>query len=212
MIAAAPGYVLVGADYSSIESRALAWAAREDWKLQAYRDFDATQDPELEPYRVTASRLFRVAPADVTDEQRASGKIADLSFGFQGGARAFKAFCSTFTDAEIDQFKRDWRATHPGIVRLWHDLNRAAVEAVYARGKVIKCGPVAFKAHTEYLQLKLPSGRKISYPLRASRKANTAPASSSLITARVSPAIEHTAECWLRTWQAASRATFSPAP
>ena len=111
---------------------------------------------------MTASRLFRVAPADVTDEQRASGKIADLSFGFQGGARAFKAFCSTFTDAEIDEFKRDWRATHPGIVRLWHDLNRAAVEAVYARGKVIKCGPVAFKAHTEYLQLKLPSGLKLN--------------------------------------------------
>jgi DNA polymerase bacteriophage-type len=165
MIAAARGHVLIGADFSSIESRALAWAATEDWKLDSYRRFDETQDPELEPYRVTAAKLFRTTPAAVTDEQRASGKVCDLAFGFQGGARAFKAFSSAFTDDEIEQFKKDWRAAHPMIQRLWHDLNRAAVDAVYNRGKVIKCGPVAFKAHTEYLQLKLPSGRKISYPL-----------------------------------------------
>ena len=94
MIAAAPGHVLIGADFSAIESRALAWAAREDWKLDAYRRFDATQDPEHEPYSVTAAKLFRTTPADVTDEQRASGKVCDLAFGFQGGARAFKAFSS----------------------------------------------------------------------------------------------------------------------
>jgi len=32
------------------------------------------------------------------------------------------------------------------------------------RGRVIRCGPVAFKNNGAFLQLKLPSGRKLSYP------------------------------------------------
>jgi DNA polymerase len=58
MICAAPGHVLIGADFSSIESRVLAWVAREQWKLDAYRRYDATHDPADEPYRVTAAQIF----------------------------------------------------------------------------------------------------------------------------------------------------------
>ena len=32
------------------------------------------------------------------------------------------------------------------------------------RGRVVRCGPVAFKSNGAFLQLKLPSGRKLSYP------------------------------------------------
>src|SRR5258705_9465889 len=59
MIAAADGYMLSGADYSSIESRGLAWTAGEVWKLDAYRRFDATRDPRDEPYCETACKIFR---------------------------------------------------------------------------------------------------------------------------------------------------------
>src|SRR5262249_10605770 len=45
LICAAPGKTLVGADFSSIESRVLAWAAHEKWKLDSYRRYDATHDP-----------------------------------------------------------------------------------------------------------------------------------------------------------------------
>jgi DNA polymerase len=60
MITAAPGFVLIGADFSAIESRVLARVAGEDWKLDAYRRFDATRDPRDEPYLETACRIFRV--------------------------------------------------------------------------------------------------------------------------------------------------------
>ena len=68
------------------------------------------------------------------------------------------------TDAEVEQFKREWRAAHPAIVKFWYAVDRAAWTAVRERGRVVRCGPVAFKSNGAFLQLKLPSGRKISYP------------------------------------------------
>ena len=167
MIVPAHGHVFIGADLSSIESRVLASAAGEQWKLDAYRRFDATGDPRDEPYCATACKIFRVPDGTYTKDspERSVGKTCDLAFGYMGGLNAWRKFePEKFTDAEVEQFKREWRAAHPAIVKFWYAVDRAAWTAVRERGRVVRCGPVAFKSNGAFLQLKLPSGRKISYP------------------------------------------------
>jgi DNA polymerase bacteriophage-type len=165
MIRAAPCHTLIGADFSSIESRALAWVADEQWKLDAYRRFDATRDPADEPYRVTAAQIFHTTPDKITDDQRKVGKTCDLAFGYQGGLNAWRKFePERFTDDEVQQFKNEWRAAHPKIKHFWYDIDRAAWTAVRERGRVVSCGRVAFKCTGAFLFLKLPSGRKLAYP------------------------------------------------
>ena len=48
MICAPPGHVLFAADFSTVESRILAWLAGENWKLANFREFDRTGDPALD--------------------------------------------------------------------------------------------------------------------------------------------------------------------
>jgi DNA polymerase len=166
MIAATPGHVLIGADFSSIESRGLAWIAGEDWKLNAYRRFDATHDPCDEPYCITAGKIFHVPPGSITKEQRSVGKTCDVGFGYQGGRNAWRKFePDRFADEEVDQFKKEWRAAHPAIRRFWHDIDHAALAAVRDRGRVVRCGLIALKSSGAFLRLRLPSGRKLSYPM-----------------------------------------------
>jgi DNA polymerase len=167
MICAAPGHMLVGADFSAIESRVLAWAAGEEWKLDSYRRFDATHDPRDEPYCETACKIFRVPSGTYTKEspERSVGKTCDLAFGYMGGLGAWRKFeTARFTDAEVETFKQEWRAAHPKIKAFWYALDHAAWSAVRERGRIFRCGSVAFRCDATFLQLKLPNGRKLSYP------------------------------------------------
>jgi DNA polymerase bacteriophage-type len=168
LIVAAPGHTLIGADFGAIESRVLAWVAGEEWKLEAYRRFDATQDPRDEPYSVLACRMLHVPDGTFTPDspERKIGKTADLACGFMGSAGAIEKFApGLFDEAKREQIKNEWRAAHPNIKNFWYEIDRAAWTAVQERGRVIRCGPVAFRCVGAFLLLKLPSGRKLSYPI-----------------------------------------------
>jgi DNA polymerase len=167
MICAAPGKVLIGADFSSIESRVLAWVAGENWKLDSYRRFDATHDPRDEPYCVTACKIFNKPNGAYTkdDPERSVGKTCDLAFGYAGGLGAWRKFePERFSDDEVKAFIRSWRHAHPEIKRLWGRLDRAAWTAVQQRGRLVRCGVIRFQCNGIFLQLTLPSGRKLFYP------------------------------------------------
>jgi DNA polymerase bacteriophage-type len=167
MICAAPGYQLIGADFSSVESRVSAWISAEEWKLDAYRRFDATQDPCDEPYCITACKILRVPDGtfNAQSPERKVGKTCDLAFGYQGGLNAWRKFePDRFSDAEVEQLKQEWRAAHPQIKKFWYAIDRAAWQAVRQREQVILCGRLLLKCTGMFLFIKLPSGRKLAYP------------------------------------------------
>jgi DNA polymerase bacteriophage-type len=166
LLCSTAGYILIGADLGAIESRVLAWVAGEGWKLEAYRRYDATRDPRDEPYCVLAARMLHLPVGSITGgRERAFGKTGDLACGYQGGEKAIEKFApGMFSLAEREKIKTEWRAAHPAVCKFWYAVDHAAWTAVQQRGRVVSCGPVAFKCSGNFLFLKLPSGRKLAYP------------------------------------------------
>ena len=94
-VVAAPGKKLTVADLSNIEGRVLAWIAQENWKLQAFRDYDAGTGPDL--YNITAVSIIGGDPWKVEKKNRnAFGKVPDLASGYQGGVAGYQTFARAY--------------------------------------------------------------------------------------------------------------------
>lgn len=168
MIVSEPAHELFDADFSNIEGRINAWFAGAEWKLQAFREYDAGRGPDL--YKVTAGAVLGKDPGEINKpERQLFGKVPELSGGYQGGVKAIqKAGIKgglVIPAAQAQRIVGGYRDANPEIVQSWYDLNDAAIEAVKSPGMVVPVlrGKVRYLSDGNFLYCQLPSGRIIHY-------------------------------------------------
>ena len=159
MLIAGKGRRLLVSDYSAIEARVLAWLAGHETVLQSFRD-------GLDLYKVTASSMYGIPYSDVDKDQRFDGKISVLALGYQGGSRAFTKMAANYgtdvDEATALKIRDEWRAANRPIVKLWHEVEAAAVKAVQSGKADTSIG--VFNMIGNDLVFVLPSQRLLSFP------------------------------------------------
>lgn len=124
-IVAACGKKLVVSDLSNIEGRTLVWLAEEEWKLEAFRDYDTFLLDEhgqkipgkkksefkrkgFDLYILAYARAFNVDPETVDSFMRQIGKVMELALGYGGGVGAFVTMAATY-GIDLDELaERAW--------------------------------------------------------------------------------------------------------
>lgn len=119
---APPAKKLVVADLSNIEGRVLAWIAQENWKLQAFRDYDAGTGPDL--YCITASTIIGGDPWEIKGKNRnAFGKVPDLASGYQGGVAGYQTFARAYGLKMSDFWDTIQQMIDPAhVAKAWDNL------------------------------------------------------------------------------------------
>ena len=154
------GTKLVVADFSAIEARVIAWLGGEHWRNEVFATHGKI-------YEASASQMFRVPIEEITKGSplRQKGKIAELALGYGGSVGALKAMGALemgLGEDELQPLVTAWRSANPNIVRLWWDVDRAAMTAVRDRTLTETHG-IKFGCQSGIFFVTLPSGRRLSY-------------------------------------------------
>lgn len=155
------GNIFMVADFSAIEARVIAWMAKEQWRMDVFKN-------NGDIYCASASRMFGVPVVKHGENGhlRQKGKIAELTLGYGGAGGAIRAFdkdCS-IPDEELPKLVSDWRKASPNIVNLWWDVDKAAKKAITDRTTVnLSKYYLKFIYNPGVLFIELPSGRRLSY-------------------------------------------------
>lgn len=168
---AAPGNILIDADFSAIEARVISWLADEEWRLEVFRTHGKI-------YEASASQMFgvpleRIKKGNPEYSLRQRGKVAELALGYQGGVPAMRQMdtgklLADLPDEEIKDIVDKWRNTNPKIRNLWYSFNDAAIRVIQSGGSLrVRCCTFARECDcirgTTCMTISLPSGRKLYY-------------------------------------------------
>ena len=161
---AAPGHVLVVADWAAIEARVTPWASGSKSGRAKLDIFAKGEDV----YKHNAAATFRVPYADVSKDQRQIGKVQELACGFAGGVGAFASMGRIYnvilTESESKRMVDAWRRANGWSVPYWSKLEHAYLAAMRNPGQQFEAGKVTYLFDGQHLWYALPSGRVLCYP------------------------------------------------
>ena len=153
-------------DYSNIEARLICWLAGQEDALREYQQ-------GVDRYKRMAAMIYGIPEGSVNEHpQRFLGKTAILGCGYGMGPKKFRESCAKMgyeLPAGLEEKAvQSYRAKHKKVVQYWYALERAMKHAIINKGEVVKLGNIAFQ-HKDlegmpFCLLRLPSGRKLSYP------------------------------------------------
>jgi DNA polymerase len=167
-LVAGEGKKLVVSDLSNIEGRVLAWLAGEEWKLEAYRAYDAGTGPDL--YLLTAGEVLGKPHTEVTKKERQShGKVAELALGYQGALNAFNSMAAAYgvslSDERVIEIVKAWRRANPKIVNFWYAVENNVRAVIFNPAERIEMERgITIDMEGTWLRIRLPSGRYLCYP------------------------------------------------
>ena len=146
-----------------IEAVILAYIADEKWRVDFFR-----QGGDI--YIASAITMFKIPKEKVSKDIRQKSKISELLCQYGGTKKAMMKNNDTIEDPkkripnkEMKGIVKAWREANPNIVQLWWDTGKAAVNAVKTGLPQEVTKGISFYMAGKNLQLKLPSGRSISY-------------------------------------------------
>jgi RecA-family ATPase len=99
---------------------------------------------------------------------RATGKTADLAFGYMGGLGAWDRLAlgdDASSEDDKSRYQQTWRRMHPHTVQFWRSIDDAAIKAVRHPGRIftVRRLSLCYDGST-FLAITLPSGRALRYP------------------------------------------------
>jgi DNA polymerase-1 len=120
---APPGRVFSEVDWSSIEFRVAAWAAREKSILSNFK-----ANPEWDPHRYFASFLYEKTPEEITKEERQIAKSANFGLLFMGNGVTLVEYAKgqglNLSLEFCEKVYRKWHEVFPGFTRFYADTKK----------------------------------------------------------------------------------------
>jgi DNA polymerase len=158
---------LIVADFSAIEARVIAWLAGEQWRNEVFATHGKI-------YEASASAMFKTPIEKIVKGNpeyalRQKGKIAELALGYGGAGGALTSMGALdmgLSEDELPELVTLWRNSNPCIVKLWKDLEQAAI-TTESTAQDVTVKNIRFRKETDgrltFLTVQLPVGRKLFY-------------------------------------------------
>lgn len=163
MLIASPGHELYCADYAQVEARVAFWVAEHEEGLEAFRT-------GAKLYELMAAEAFDMHVEDILKDslERFVGKESVLGCQYGMGWAKFKSQCHKkgmkgVTDEIAKKAVYTYRRVHYPVTEAWKNLENAAVQAILNPGEKFCTNKCVFYIHGKWLNIKLPSGRRLRY-------------------------------------------------